>query len=82
MRVKLMTVSARTSPGKISTHGAWISTSRPSASIRPSDGVGRLRAESEEAESRLDLQREGGEDRDLHDDRADRVGHDVPDDRS
>ena len=40
IRLNASTVIAIASPGKISTQGACVSTSRPSASMTPSDGVG------------------------------------------
>src|SRR4051812_950838 len=39
-KLNASTVIAIASPGKTSTHGAWVSTSRPSASIEPSEDVG------------------------------------------
>src|SRR5262249_30026591 len=38
-QVKASTATTMARPGKISTHGAWTSTSRPSASMPPSEGV-------------------------------------------
>src|SRR5215831_14971679 len=39
-KVNASVASASAAPGKISTHGAWTSTSRPSYSMRPSSAVG------------------------------------------
>ena len=76
-KVKASTATTIARPGNISTHGAWISTSRPSASMPPSDGVGGCVPRPRKLRPASSCKREGAEHRGLHDDRAERVRRDM-----
>ena len=80
IRLNASTVIAIASPGKISTQGACVSTSRPSASISAERRRGRLCAESQERQRRLDREREPHQDARLDHGGPDRVRQHVADD--